>query len=427
MISSSHYRRALGALAMITLTACGGGGGGASTAPAAKTASDTGVTADQILLGGTIALSGPAAAYGTIAKASDAYFKYVNDNGGVNGRKIKYNYLDDAYNPAQTVPLTKQLVEQDQVFAMFGGLGTQAQVSVEQYLNTKKVPQVFVATGDTRFSADKDKYPYTFGWQPTYQGEALIYAKTLLKDSPDAKVGVIYQNDDYGQDYLNGLKKGLGSKASTMIVSTQNNEVGAPDVKSQVAALKQSGADTLMIFETPSPAIKTIATVAAFGWHPTIYLNSVAAPVPYLGAAQKATGSPAAVNGILTVNYVKDALDPANASDAGVVRFNEVMTKYYPDGKPTDAFNMYGMAVAYTMVDVLKKAGDNPTRKSLISALNNFTESDNPFLAKGVTAKNTAKDHFTITQEAVYKYDAAQTRYIQQGDFIDVRGKITYP
>ena len=425
MISSAPVKRAIGVLAMLTLAACGGSGSG--TTPAAKTASDTGITADEILLGSTIALSGPAAAYGTIAKASEAYFKYVNANGGVNGRKIKYNYLDDAYNPAQTVPLTKQLVEQDKVFAMFGGLGTQPQVSVEQYLNAKKVPQVFVATGDTRFSAEKDKYPYTFGWQPTYRGEALIYAQTLLKNSPDAKVAVIYQNDDYGQDYLTGLKAGLGSKAASMIVATANNEVGAPDVKSQVAALKQSGADTLMIFETPSPAIKTIATVAAFGWHPTIYLNSVAAPVPYLGAAQKATGSPAAVNGILTVNYVLDNLDPANASAPGVVLFNKVMAQYYPDGKTTDAFNMYGFAVAYTMVDVLKKSGDNPTRKSLVEALNNFSEGDNPFLSKGVTAKNTPKDHFTITQEAVAKYDAAQTRYVQQGDFIDVRGKIVYP
>jgi branched-chain amino acid transport system substrate-binding protein len=413
------------ALAMLTIAACGGT---TSNGPAAKTASDTGVTASQILLGGTIALSGPAAAYGTIAKASNAYFQYVNDNGGVNGRSIKYNFLDDGYNPAQTVPLTKQLVEgPDPVFAMFGGLGTQAQTSVEPYLNTKKVPQVFVATGATQFSAEKDKYPYTFGWQPTYQGEALIYAQTLLKNSPSAKVGVIYQNDDYGQDYLNGLKKGLGDKASSMIVDTQSNDVGAPDVKSQIAHLKASGADTLMIFETPSPAIKSLATATAVGWHPTIYLNSVAAPVPYVGAAQKATGSPATVDGLTTVNYVKDALDPANATDAGVLLFQKVMTKYYPDGKATDAFNMYGMAVAYTMVDVLKHSGDNPTRKSLIESLNNFSEADNPFLAKGVTAKNSSSDHYTITQEALYKYDAAAGRYSQQGSLIDVRGKIKFP
>jgi branched-chain amino acid transport system substrate-binding protein len=421
----SVVKRAVVALSVLVIAACGGT---TSSGPAAKTASDTGVTASQITLGGTIALSGPAAAYGTIAKASNAYFQYVNDNGGVNGRKIKYNFLDDGYNPAQTVPLTKQLVEgPDPVFAMFGGLGTQAQVSVEPYLNTKKVPQVFVATGATQFSAEKDKYPYTFGWQPTYQGEALIYAKQLLATTPAPKVAVIYQNDDYGQDYLNGLKKGLGSQAATLIVKEQSNDVGAPDVKSQIATLKASGADTLMIFETPSPAIKSIATAAAVGWHPTIYLNSVAAPVPYIGAAQKATGSAAAVDGIKTVNYVKDALDPANASEAGVVLFGKVMDKYYPEGKKTDAFNMYGMAVAFTMVDVLKHSGDNPTRKSLVDALNSFNETDNPFLAPKIVAKNSSGDHYTITQEIPYKYDAAQGRYISQGDIIDVRGTIKFP
>ena len=418
-------KRTVVILFVFALAACGGT---TSSGPAAKTASDVGITKDQILLGGTIALSGPAAAYGTIAKASNAYFQYVNDNGGINGRKIKYNFLDDGYNPAQTVPLTKQLVEgSDPVFAMFGGLGTQAQVSVEPYLNTKKVPQVFVATGATQFSAEKDKYPYTFGWQPTYQGEALIYAKELLATSPAPKVAVIYQNDDYGHDLLNGLKKGLGSQASSMVVATQNNEVGAPDVKSQIATLSHSGADTLMIFETPSPAIKSLATVAGVGWHPTIYLNQVAAPVKYLGAAQKATGSPASVDGVRSVIFVKDSLDPANASDAGVTLYKTVMKKYYPDGDITDAFNMYGLAAAFTMVDVLKHSGDNPTRKSLIDALNNFTETDNPFLAKGVTAKNTSSDHYTITQSAPIKYDAAQGRYIQQGALLDVRGKIKFP
>jgi len=412
-------------LAAVSVAACGGT---TSSGPAAKTASDVGVTASQITLGGTIALSGPAAAYGTIAKASNAYFQYVNDNGGINGRKIKYNYLDDGYNPAQTVPLTKQLVEgSDPAFAMFGGLGTQAQLSVEPYLNTKKVPQVFVATGATQFSAQKDKYPYTFGWQPTYQGEALIYAKALLKLSPTPKVAVIYQNDDYGQDYLAGLKKGLGDKASSIIVATQSNEVGAPDVKSQIGTLKASGADTLMVFETPSPAIKSVATAAAFGWHPTIYLNSVAAPVPYVKAAQAATKSAAAVDGILSVNYLKDPLDPANASDSGVSLYKTVLSKYYPEGKVEDSFNLYGMAVAFTMVDVLKKSGDNPTRKSLVAALNNFSEADNPFLAKSVVAKNSSADHYTITQEQLIKFDATQGRYIAQGDLIDVRGKISYP
>lgn len=208
------------AIAACSSSAPGGGAPAAATtgagqaAATALTASDVGVTKDAILIGGTVPLSGPAAAYGTIAKASDAYFHYVNDNGGIDGRQITYKYLDDAYNPAQTVPLTKQIVEQDQVFLMYAGLGTQAQTSVRDHLNGNKVPQVFVATGATTFSAEFDKYPYTFGWQPVYQGESLIYAQYILKNAPNAKIGVIYQNDDYGQDYLDWLTKGLGDKVA---------------------------------------------------------------------------------------------------------------------------------------------------------------------------------------------------------------------
>src|ERR1700716_3314035 len=315
------------AAVLFTVAACGG-----SAAPTAQT--DVGITSNSILLGNTIALSGAAAAYGTIANASNAYFSYINNTqGGVNGRKITYKILDDVYNPANTVPLTKQLVEQDQVFATFGGLGTQAQTSVRDYLNTKKVPQIIVATGATTFAAEFSKYPYTFGWQPVYQGESLIYAQYVLKNAPSAKIGVIYQNDDYGQDYLDGLTKGLGSNAAEMIVDKESNDVGAPDLNSHILKLKNSGADTLFVFETPSPAIKALVSTFQAGWHPTLYLNSVAAPVPYVQAAQKAAGDPAAVNGIISVAYLKDPADPGQASDAGIQLYKQIMTRYYPDGK----------------------------------------------------------------------------------------------
>src|SRR5205814_2380155 len=253
-------RLAAVAVFLVTLAACGGS---ANSAPQ----TDIGITSDSILLGNTIAQSGAAAAYGTIGNAELAYFTYINGQGGVNGRKINFKILDDAYNPAQTVPLTKQLVEQDQVFVMFGGLGTQAQTSVREYLNGKKVPQVFVATGATTFAAEFDKYPYTWGWQPVYQGESLIYAQYLTKNSPNAKIGVIYQNDDYGQDYLDGLTKGLGNKAAEMIVDKESNDVGAPDLNSQILKLKNSGADTFFVFETPSPAIKALVAAFQAGWH----------------------------------------------------------------------------------------------------------------------------------------------------------------
>jgi len=395
-------------------------------AAAALTASDVGVTKDAILIGGTDPLSGPAAAYGTIAKASDAYFHYVNDNGGVHGRSINYKYLDDAYNPAQTVPLTKQLVEQDQVFITFGGLGTQAQTSVREYLNSKKVPQVFVATGATTFAAEFDKYPYTFGWQPVYQGESLIYAQYVVKNTPNAKIGVIYQNDDYGQDYLDGLVKGLGNKAD-MIVAKESNDVGAPDLNSQILKLKNSGADTLFVFETPSPAIKALVSAFQAGWKPTIYLNAVSNPVPYIQAAQKAAGDPAAVDGLVTVGYLKDPADPGQANDAGIQLYKQIMAKYYSDGKPEDGFNIYGMATAYSLVDVLKKAGPNLTRANLMEQLIALNETDNPFVFSGIPVKNSASDRYTITQEYVAKYDAASSTYKPVSQPIDVRGQIKFP
>jgi branched-chain amino acid transport system substrate-binding protein len=402
----------------------------ATTAPAAgaaNTASDVGVTKDSILLGSTDPLSGPAAAYGTIPKASDAYFRYVNDSGGVNGRQITYRFLDDGYNPAQTVPLTKQLVEQDQVFLMFGGLGTQSQTSVREYLNGKKVPQVFVATGATTFAAEFDKYPYTFGWQPVYQGETLIYAQYILKNSPNAKIGVIYQNDDYGQDYLDGLTKGLGAKAAEMIVDIESNDVGAPDLNSQILKLKNSGADTFFVFETPSPAIKALVAASQSGWHPTTYLNSVSNPVPYIQSAQKAAGEASAVDGMLTVIYLKDPVDPAQANDPGIQLYNQIMSKYYPDGKPNDGFNVYGMATAYTMVDVLKKAGPNLTRQAVLDAIVNLNETDNPFVLNGVPVKNAKTDHYTITQEYIAKYDATAGYWKAISQPIDVRGQIKFP
>jgi ABC-type branched-subunit amino acid transport system substrate-binding protein len=401
--------------------ASGGGGGGGGSA------SDVGVTANSILIGATVPLSGPAAAYGTIAKASDAYFHYVNDQGGVNGRQITYKYLDDAYNPAQTVPLTKQLVEQDQVFLTFGGLGTQDQTSVRDYMNGKKVPQVIVATGATTFAAEYEKYPYTYGWQPVYQGESLIYAQYVQQNTPNAKIGVIYQNDDYGQDYLDGLTKGLGNKAAEMIVDKESNDVGAPDLSSQILKLKNSGADTLFVFETPSPAIKAIVSAYQSGWHPTIYLNSVSSPVPYVQAAQKAAGDDAAVNGIITVVYLKDSVDPAQANDPGIQLYKQVMGKYYPDGKIEDGFNIYGMATAWTLVDVLKKAGPNLTRQAVLDQMNQLSETDNPFLYPGITVKNTANDHYSITQEYLAKYSTSANNYQPLSQTIDVRGQIKFP
>ena len=396
---------------LFTLAACGG-----SAAPAAQT--DVGITSNSILLGNTIALSGAAAAYGTIANASNAYFTYINNTqGGVNGRKITYKILDDVYNPANTVPLTKQLVEQDQVFAMFGGLGTQAQTSVRDYLNNKKVPQLFVATGATTFMSDFSLHSYTIGWQPPYQGEARIYAKDVVTNHSGAKIGVLYQNDDYGQDYLKGLTDGLGSNSS-MIVDKQSYDVTAASVASQLSTLKGKGADTLFLFTTPAFTIRSLATVTALHWEPTIYLNSVSNPQVYMGIAAK---NGAALKNVTSVGYLKDPTDPQWASDAGMKLYKEVIANC-STCNVNDGFNIYGVAVAYTMVDVLKKAGTNMTRKNVMDIAGNQLNETNPFLLPGVVVKTTSSDHFPITQEQVITWSG--TGWTLKGSLIDERGTI---
>ena len=400
---------------LFTLAACGGSAGNAPQ-------TDVGITSTTISLGNTIAQSGAAAAYGTIGNAELAYFTYVNNTqGGVNGRKIQFKILDDAYNPAQTVPLTHQLVEQDQVFAMFSGLGTQAQTSVRDYLNGKKVPQLFVATGATTFDLDYSKNTWSLGWQPPYQGEARIYAKDVVKNHPSAKIGVLYQNDDYGQDYLKGLTDGLGDKAS-LIVAKQSYDVTAANPFPQLTQLKAAGADTLFLFSTPKASIQSLAYITAIHWEPTVYLNSVSNPQVYMGLAAK---SGAALKNVTSVGYLKDPTDPQWASDAGMQLYKQVIANC-STCNVNDGFNIYGAAVAWTMVDVLKKAGNTLTRKNVMDiAANQLNESGsnaNPFLLPGVTVKTTSNDHFPIMQEQVITWSG--TGWTLQGGLIDERGTI---
>jgi branched-chain amino acid transport system substrate-binding protein len=396
---------------LVTLAACGGGNNNTSQ-------TDVGITSDSILLGNTIAQSGPAAAYGTIGNAELAYFNYVNGQGGVNGRKIQFKILDDAYNPAQTVPLTKQLVEQDKVFAMFSGLGTQAQTSVREYLNAKKVPQLFVATGATTFMKDFGSNQWTIGWQPPYQGEARIYAKDVLQNHPNAKIGVLYQNDDYGQDYLKGLTDGLGDKAS-MIVDKESYDVTAANTAAQLAKLKGANVDTLFLFSTPGFTIKSLATVTLLHWEPTIYLNSVSNPQVYMGIAGK---SGAALKNVTSVGYLKDPTDPQWANDDGMKLYKTVIAGC-ATCKPDDGFNLYGVAVAYTMVTVLKQAGSNLTRQNVMNiAATQLNDSNNPFVLPGVKIQTTSSDHFPIMQEQVITWNG--TGWKTQGGLIDERGSI---
>ncbi len=396
----------------IAVAACGG-----SPAPTVQT--DVGITSTEILLGNTNALSGAASAYGTISNAENAYFTYINNNGGINGRKVTFKILDDGYNPANTVPLTKQLVEQDKVFAMFSGLGTQPQTAVKDYLNAQKVPQLFIATGATTWGLDFSQHPYTIGWIPAYQAEARIYAKDVLANHPNAKIGVLYQNDDYGQDYLKGLKDGLGS-SSSLIVDAESYDVTAASPASQLAKLKASGADTIFLFSTPKPTIQSLATITGLHWEPsTIYLNSVSNPQLYL---LKAKAAGAALKNVITIQYLKDPTDPQLANDAGVKLYKQVIANC-STCNVNDGFNLAGVAYAYTMVDVLKQAGSNMTRANVMSiAGSNLNETSNPFVLSGIVVKTTPTDHFPISQMQLSTWNG--TGWTPQGSLIDVRGTI---
>jgi branched-chain amino acid transport system substrate-binding protein len=411
-MSRSGSRLAALAAFLVTVAACGSSSSG-------TVATDTGITSDQIMLGNTIAQSGPAAAYGTIADAENAYFTYINSNGGVNGRKIKFTILDDAYNPAQAVPLTKQLVEQNQVFAMFSGLGTQTQTAVRDYLNTKAVPQLFVATGATTFGADYASHTWTLGWQPPYQGEARIYAKDILTNHASAKIGVLYQNDEYGQDYLKGLKDGLGANAS-MIVDAESYDVtsASSSLASQLSKLKAKGADTLFIFATPGFSIPALVITTKLGWAPQIYLNSVSAPQLFMGLAAKAG---AALTNVTSVGYIKDPTDPTWANDAGMQLYNTIIANC-SKCNAKDGFNIYGVAVAYTMVDILKQAGSNLTRANVMKIAATQLNETNPFLLPGITVNTTSSDHFPIMQEQVETW--SNNAWHLQGSIINERGTL---
>ena len=375
-------------------------------------AATPGVTSKIVTIGGTFPFSGPASSYAPIPVGMQAYFSYVNakkTNGkrGVFGRQIKFNAVDDGYNPALTVQKTKQLVEQDHVFALVGGLGTEPQEAVTAYANQQKVPQIYVSTGATEWGA-RDKHashPWTIGWQPDYQAEGAIYGRYIVKNLPGTKIGIIYQNDSYGRDYIDGLNSGLGSHKS-QIVSQQGFEVTDTSVTNQVIALRRAGVDTLRIFGTPTPTIRTYATMAAVGWKPqNIFLNSVSATDAFMSIAVARAGA-AEVTGSISTYYTKDPANPSWNNDAGMKLYKSIMAKYAPSNvRVTDGLYIYGMAKAYTFVQALKAAGPNPTRAGLMKAVLNMNDKSNPFLLPGVVTKTGKTDFFPISQQQLIRFN----------------------
>lgn len=375
-----------------------------ATAATAGSSSDPGVTADSVLLGGTAPLSGPASAYASVARGAEAYFKSVNAKGGVLGRTIDYKYLDDAYNPAQSVQVTRQLVEQDKVFAVFNSLGTEQNDAVRDYLNAQKVPQLFAASGATTWGSDVEKYPYTIGFQPSYQAEGWIYGKYLARTVPGRTVAVIFQNDAYGKDLLVGLKRGL-LRSKVKVVAAQPYEVTAADVSSQIAKLRSSKADILAIFATPKFAIQSYVYANKLGWKPKLTIVNAVASASNIMLLASEGGANKVVPGSVSISFLKDPTDPRWAKDKAVATYRQIMKQYLPSGNVNDVYHVYGMAVAWTTVEVLRKIGPNLTRDALVKAVSNMNFTNNPFLLPGIVLKTSGNaDHFPIEQVLLERY-----------------------
>ena len=360
---------------------------------------DTGATDKEIKIGNISPYSGPASAYGAIGKSIDAYFKKVNAEGGVNGRMIKFITLDDGYNPSRTLEMARKLAEEEEVLATVGVLGTPTNSAIHKYMNQKKMPQLFVATGATKWG-DPKNFPWTMGWQPNYQGESMIYAQHLLESKPNAKIGILYQNDDYGKDYLKGFLDGLGDKGKGMIVKQLTYEVTDATVDSQMVELKSSGADVFFNITTPKFAAQAIKKAAEIGWKPQHYLNNVSNSV---GAVMLPAGAENGV-GILSVFYLKDPTDSQWANTPEFKEWLTFMQRYMPGADLKDLNHVFGYTMAQGMTQVLKQAGDNLTRENIMRQAANI-DMNLPMLLPGVNVKTGADDFYPIERGQLARWD----------------------
>ncbi len=372
--------------AIIVLAASGG-------SALAQKKYDVGATDTEIKIGNIMPYSGPASAYGVIGRTEAAYFRKINTEGGINGRKVNFISYDDAYSPPKAVEQARKLVESDEVLLIFGPLGTPSNTAIQRYMNAKKVPQLFVATGATKWN-DPQTYPWTMGWQPNYQNEARIYAKYILKEKPNARIGVLYQNDDYGKDYLNGLKDGLGDKAASMIIAEDAYEVAEPTVDTHIVKMKSIGADVFINITTPKFAAQAIKKTAEIGWKPMHFLNSVATSI---GAVIKPAGFENAQD-IISVAYLMDPMDPQWRDHPGMKAFDEFLVKYFPEGNRADNFVVTGYNSAQTLVQVLKQCGNELTRENVMKQAANLKDFRTDNLLPSITINTSPTDFAPIKQ-----------------------------
>ena len=362
-------------------------------------------------------LTGEAAAFGSVGPGAKAYFDYVNAKGGVNGRKIDYRYYDDAYNPAQTVQLTRRLVEQDGVFAVFNSIGTANNLAIRDYLNAQKVPQLWAGDGSQSIGRSFARYPWTMGFLMSYRGEGDVYGKTIVKSRPKARIAVLYENTELGLDMLTGLTRAIAGKGPR-VVAKQGYEFTGADVSGQIGLLKASGADTLMLFATPKFFLQAVATTHRLGWKPQVYIASVSIEPTIMGIAR--FNAPELTKGALSIAFVKNPNDPIWAKDKAVALYRSIMRKYNPSGKQTDVYNWYGMTVAWTMVETLRKAGKSPTRASLLKAAQSLDTLANPFLLPGIRLQTSQTDYRPMEQVYLYRYDNKQ--WVRASGLLRARG-----
>jgi branched-chain amino acid transport system substrate-binding protein len=391
MLSKQKQRIAAFATAVIAFAAISG-------SALAQKKYDPGATDTEIKIGNIMPYSGPASAYGVIGKTEEAYFKKINAEGGINGRKINFISYDDGYSPPKAVEQARKLVESDEVLLVFNPLGTPSNSAIQKYLNGKKVPQLFVATGATKWN-DPKNFPWTMGWQPSYQSEARIYAKYLMKEKPDAKIGVLFQNDDFGKDYLKGLKDGLGAKAS-MIIAEESYEPTEPTIDSHIVKLKASGVDVFVSVTTPKFAAQAIKKLAELEWKPLHLVSNVSISV---GSVIKPAGFENA-QGILSAAYAKDGADPQWDNDPGMKKVLALLEKYYPEGNKLDSSVVYGYGVAQTMVKVLEMCGDNLTRENVMKQAASLKDFAPDTLLPGVKISTSATDFAPIKQLQMMRF-----------------------
>ena len=372
----------------------------ATTGAFAQKKYDTGATDTEIKIGNIIPYSGPASAYGVIGKTEAAYFNMINAQGGINGRKINFISYDDAYSPPKAVEQVRKLVESDEVLVVFNPLGTPSNTAIQKYLNGKKVPQLFVATGATKWN-DPKNFPWTIGWQPSYQSEAVIYAKYLLKEKPNAKIGIIYQNDDFGKDYLKGFRDGLGAKAASMITVEDSYEVAEPTMDTHVVKVKSANPDVLMIFASPKFAAQIIRKTGELGWKPLQIMTNVSISV---GAVMQPAGFENG-QGVLSASYSKDGTDQQWKDDPGIKKWSAFLDKYFPEANKADSGTIYGYGAAQTLVKVLEMCGDDLTRANVMKQAANLKDIQQSTLLPGVKVNTSPTDFAPIDQMQMMKFE----------------------